>query len=62
MPLWQCRVCEAYAGGWALARDLRALGHDARTTSDVVEIRARHPDVVPLVRRARAPGLAIPMP
>jgi predicted NBD/HSP70 family sugar kinase len=52
---------EAYAGGWALARDLRTMGHDVERIADVVEmIRAQHPDVTALVRRAaRVLGLAI---
>jgi predicted NBD/HSP70 family sugar kinase len=63
-PVCRCgnvACVEAYAGGWALARDLQAMGHDVQTTADVVElIRARHPDVLPLVRRAaRVLGLAI---
>lgn len=63
-PVCRCgniACVEAYAGGWALARALRAMGHDVQVTRDVVElIRAGHPDVVPLVRRAaRVLGLAI---
>ena len=41
---------EAKAGGWALARDLRALGHDAHSSRDVVAmIKARDPDAMRLV-------------
>lgn len=52
---------EAYAGGWALLRDLRALGHDVRSSSDVVRlIRAGQPDAVRLARQAgRVLGQAI---
>jgi predicted NBD/HSP70 family sugar kinase len=52
---------EAKAGGWALARDLRALGHDVETSSDVVTmIRARHPDAMRLVNEgARFLGVAV---
>ncbi|MBV9229874.1 MAG: ROK family protein, partial [Chloroflexi bacterium] len=49
------------AGGWALLRDLRALGHDVHTSFDVVRlIRASHPDAVRLARQAgRVLGQAI---
>src|SRR5919112_1636463 len=52
---------EAKAGGWALARDLRALGHDVHTSRDVVAmIKARHPDAMRLVNEgARLLGTAI---
>lgn len=52
---------EAYAGGWALIRDLRALGHDVQSSSDVVRlIRAGQPDAVRLARQAgRVVGQAI---
>jgi predicted NBD/HSP70 family sugar kinase len=52
---------EAYAGGWALLRDLRALGNEVRSSADVVHlIRAGHPDAVRLARQAgRVLGQAI---
>ncbi len=52
---------EAYAGGWAILRDLRALGHDVRSSFDVVRlIRAGQPDAVRLARQAgRVLGQAI---
>ena len=52
---------EAYAGGWAILRDLRALGHDVQSTFDVVRlIRIGQPDAVRLVRQAgRVIGQAI---
>jgi predicted NBD/HSP70 family sugar kinase len=52
---------EAYAGGWAIVRDLRQRGHDVSTVTDVVDlIRVRHPDVMALLRRAaRVLGQAI---
>ncbi|HLH60088.1 MAG TPA: ROK family transcriptional regulator [Ktedonobacteraceae bacterium] len=52
---------EAYAGGWALIRDLRALGHDVNSSFDVVRlIRAGQPDAVRLARQAgRVLGQAI---
>jgi predicted NBD/HSP70 family sugar kinase len=52
---------EAKAGGWAIARDLRALGHDVRSSRDVVAmIRAREPDAMRLVNEgARLLGTAI---
>ncbi len=52
---------EAYAGGWALIRDLRALGHDVQSSSNVVRlIRAGQPDAVRLARQAgRVLGQAI---
>jgi len=44
---------EAYAGGWALARDLRAAGRQADTVDDVVAlIRAGDPTAARLARRA----------
>jgi predicted NBD/HSP70 family sugar kinase len=63
-PVCRCgnvACVEAYAGGWALARDLRALGREAAQTRDVVNlILARDPAVMPLVRRAaRVLGFAI---
>ena len=52
---------EAMAGGWAIARDLRALGHDVPSSREVVElIRAREPDALRLVNEgARLLGTAI---
>jgi predicted NBD/HSP70 family sugar kinase len=52
---------EAKASGWALARDLRALGHDVEGSADVVAlIRARDPDAMRLVNDgARLLGVAI---
>jgi predicted NBD/HSP70 family sugar kinase len=52
---------EAKAGGWAIARDLRALGHDVPGSREVVEmIRAREPDALRLVNEgARLLGTAI---
>ena len=52
---------EAKAGGWAIARDLRALGHDVERSRDVVAmIRAREPDALRLVNEgARLLGTAI---
>ena len=44
---------EAYAGGWALIRDLRAAGRLVETVDDVVAlIRAGDPSAVRLARRA----------
>ncbi|MBI3216367.1 MAG: ROK family transcriptional regulator [Mycobacterium sp.] len=44
---------EAYAGGWALIRDLRADGRDVSTITDIVRlIEAGDPLAVQLVRRA----------
>jgi predicted NBD/HSP70 family sugar kinase len=52
---------EAKAGGWALARDLRALGHDVAGSRDVVAlIRARDPDAMRLVNEgAKVLGIAV---
>ncbi len=63
-PICRCGnagCVEAYAGGWALLRDLRALGYDVRSSFDVVSlIRARQPDAVRLARQAgRVLGQAI---
>ncbi|WP_376796343.1 ROK family protein [Thermogemmatispora sp.] len=63
-PLCRCgnRGCvEAYAGGWALLRDLRALGHEVHSTYELVRlIRAGQPDAVRLAREAaRVLGQAI---
>lgn len=44
---------EAYAGGWALRRDLRELGHDVSTMSEVLQLtRDGHPDAIRLFMRA----------
>jgi predicted NBD/HSP70 family sugar kinase len=64
-PLCRCGnigCVEAYAGGWALLRSLRELGHDdIHSSADVVRlIRAGQPDAVRLARQAgRALGQAI---
>jgi predicted NBD/HSP70 family sugar kinase len=52
---------EAYAGGWALVRDLRAAGHDVSTVDDAVNlIRTGDLGAVRLARRAgRILGRAI---
>jgi predicted NBD/HSP70 family sugar kinase len=52
---------EAYAGGWALVRDLRAAGHDVATVDDAVRlIRTGDVTAVRLARRAgRILGRAI---
>jgi predicted NBD/HSP70 family sugar kinase len=52
---------EAYAGGWALVRDLRAAGHDVTTVDDAVTlIRTGDLTAVRLARRAgRIVGHAI---
>jgi predicted NBD/HSP70 family sugar kinase len=44
---------EAAAGGWALARDLHAQGHDVSSTADVVEmLRANDPAALEIAARA----------
>lgn len=55
------RLRRGQAGGWAIARDLRALGHDVPSSREVVEmIRAREPDALRLVNEgARLLGTAI---
>ncbi|SRR5579884_1389061 len=64
-PLCRCGnigCVEAYAGGWALLRSLRELGHeDIHSSADVVRlIRAGQPDAVRLARQAgRVLGQAI---
>jgi len=46
---------EAYAGGWALQRDLRGAGVDVSSVGDVVRlIRDGHPEATQLYRRASA--------
>lgn len=55
-PLCRCGnlgCVEAYAGGWALARDLAAAGRPALTTNDVIAAVRNGDDVaIRLVRRA----------
>lgn len=55
-PLCRCgkRGCvEARAGGWAIARDLRALGIAAQDASDVLALfRSGEPQAIRLVRQA----------
>ena len=63
-PICRCGnigCVEAYAGGWALLRDLRALGHEVQSSADVVRlIRAGQPDAVRLARQAgRVLGQAV---
>jgi predicted NBD/HSP70 family sugar kinase len=44
---------EATAGGWAIAQELETLGHDVRTSEDIVRLsRAGNFDAVRLVRQA----------
>lgn len=44
---------EAHAAGWAIARDLRALGYRTQTARDVVDlVRGNVPEAVQLVRQA----------
>ena len=52
---------EAYGGGWALLRDLRAAGRDVSTISDIARLlEAGDPLAVSLVRRAgRFIGVAL---
>ena len=63
-PLCRCGklgCLEARAAGWALARDLRALGHDAWDARDVVALVDRQvPEAIQIVRASgRALGAAI---
>lgn len=63
-PLCRCRntgCVEAYAGGWAMARDLRAAGKDVETVNDVVRcLRSGDTTAQQLLRRAgRILGLAV---
>jgi predicted NBD/HSP70 family sugar kinase len=55
-PLCRCGntgCVEAYAGGWALVRDLRAEGHDITTVDQAVGlVRSGDPTAVRLARRA----------
>ena len=52
---------EAYAGGWAMARDLRAAGKDVQTVNDVVQcLKSGDSTAQQLLRRAgRILGLAV---
>lgn len=44
---------EAHAGGWAMVRDLRAMGHPVESVNDVVRAaRDGDPDTIQVVRRA----------
>jgi predicted NBD/HSP70 family sugar kinase len=56
VPLCRCGnvgCIEAYAGGWALVRDLTRLGHDVRSVSDLARtIERRDPDTRELMRTA----------
>ena len=63
-PLCRCRntgCVEAYAGGWAMARDLRAAGKNVETVNDVVQcLRSGDTAAQQLLRRAgRILGLAV---
>ncbi len=63
-PVCRCSnvgCVEAYAGGWALARDLAAAGKDVQTVDDVLRcIRNGDTDAQRLLRRAgRILGLAV---
>ena len=63
-PLCRCGnlgCVEAYAGGWAMARDLRAAGKDVETVDDVLRcVRSGDVDAQQLLRRAgRILGLAV---
>lgn len=63
-PLCRCGnygCIEAYAGGWALIRDLRAVGRDVRTVAEVVAlIQAGDPEAMRLSKLAgRILGVAL---
>jgi predicted NBD/HSP70 family sugar kinase len=63
-PLCRCRntgCVEAYAGGWAMARDLRAAGKDVRTVNDVVDcLKSGDATAQQLLRQAgRVLGIAV---
>jgi predicted NBD/HSP70 family sugar kinase len=63
-PLCRCGnygCVEAYAGGWAMARDLRAAGKDVESVDDVLKcLRSGDTDAQQLLRRAgRILGLAV---
>lgn len=55
-PLCRCGklgCLEAYSGGWAIARDLRAQGIDARNSRDVINLVKRNvPEAIQLLRVA----------
>jgi predicted NBD/HSP70 family sugar kinase len=55
-PLCRCGkvgCVEAYAAGWAIARDLRALGFEARDARDVVAlVEDQKPEAIRLIREA----------
>jgi predicted NBD/HSP70 family sugar kinase len=55
-PLCRCGklgCLEAYSGGWAIARDLRAQGIEARNARDIVNLVKRNvPEVIQLLRVA----------
>lgn len=55
-PLCRCGklgCVEAYAAGWAIARDLRAQGFEARDARDVMALVGRNrPEAISLVRQA----------
>ena len=63
-PICRCRnigCVEAYAGGWAMARDLRAAGKNVETVNDVVQcLKSGDTTAQQLLRRAgRILGLAV---
>lgn len=63
-PLCRCGkegCVEAFAGGWALARDLQAGGHKASETADILDLLAAgDPQTIKLVRDAgRTLGAAL---
>lgn len=55
-PLCRCGklgCVEARAAGWAIARDLRARGHEASAARDIIElVQAGNPEAIRLVREA----------
>lgn len=63
-PVCRCRntgCVEAYAGGWAMARDLRAAGKNVRTVNDVVHcLKSGDATAQQLLRQAgRVLGIAV---
>jgi predicted NBD/HSP70 family sugar kinase len=63
-PICRCRnvgCVEAYAGGWAMARDMRAAGRNVETVNDVVQcLKSGDTTAQQLLRRAgRILGLAV---